>query len=143
MNLELVEAWLFELDQSSYELVVAAIELLSENGPPLGQPLVDSVAGSRHNNMKELRPGSSSRRRTQTPDARRGGCISTSGTRETLGLTQAELAETLDTSQNRASRLGGSDIECMQVETLRRYVEAVGGKLHVEVEVGGRRIRIA
>lgn len=61
MDLELVESWLFELDQSSYEQVVAAIELLSENGPQLGRPVADSVAGSRHKNMKELRPGSSGR----------------------------------------------------------------------------------
>ena len=61
VNLELVEAWLVELDQGSYEQVVAAIELLSENGPQLGRPLVDSVVGSRHRNMKELRPGSSGR----------------------------------------------------------------------------------
>lgn len=61
VDLELVESWLFELDQSSYEQVVAAIELLSENGPQLGRPVADSVAGSRHKNMKELRPGSSGR----------------------------------------------------------------------------------
>ena len=59
VELELVSTWLFELDQSSYEQVVAAIELLSENGPQLGRPLVDSVVASRHKNMKELRPGSS------------------------------------------------------------------------------------
>jgi hypothetical protein len=56
-----VEGWLLELDQRSYELVVAAVELLSEHGPHLGRPLVDTVAGSRHRNMKELRPGSSGR----------------------------------------------------------------------------------
>jgi hypothetical protein len=61
VDLELVETWLFELDQSSYEQVVAAVELLIEHGPHLGRPLVDSVVGSRHKNMKELRPGSSGR----------------------------------------------------------------------------------
>ncbi|MFH5822839.1 type II toxin-antitoxin system RelE/ParE family toxin [Georgenia sp. AZ-5] len=48
------------LDQSSYEQVVAALELLAERGPQLGRPLVDAVR-SRHKNMKELRPGSSGR----------------------------------------------------------------------------------
>jgi hypothetical protein len=52
---------LLELGQASYELVVAAIELLGEIGPQLGRPLVDTVVGSRHRNMKELRPGSSGR----------------------------------------------------------------------------------
>jgi hypothetical protein len=42
-------------------LVIAAVELLGENGPQLGRPLVDAVVGSRHRNMKELRPGSSGR----------------------------------------------------------------------------------
>ena len=61
VDLELVEEWLIALDQSSYEQVVGALELLAEHGPQLGRPLVDSVVGSRHKNMKELRPGSSGR----------------------------------------------------------------------------------
>lgn len=63
--------------------------------------------------------------------------------REALGLTQVEIADALDVSQNRVSRLENGDIERTQVDTLRRYVEAVGGQLHVEVEIGGRRILIA
>ncbi len=61
VDLEFVERWLLELDQTSFEQVVAAVELLGERGPQLGRPLVDSVVGSRHKNMKELRPGSSGR----------------------------------------------------------------------------------
>lgn len=61
VDLEIVEPWLLDLDQTSYELVIAALELLSERGPHLGRPLVDTVSGSRHNNMKELRPGSKGR----------------------------------------------------------------------------------
>ena len=63
--------------------------------------------------------------------------------REALGLTQVQLAEALDVSQNRVSRLEHGDLERTQVDTLRRYVEAVGGHLHVEVEIGDRRIQIA
>ena len=55
------QTWLLELDQTSYEQVVAAIELPGENGPQLGRPIVDSMVGSRDTNMKELRPGSSGR----------------------------------------------------------------------------------
>ncbi|MDO9590885.1 MAG: type II toxin-antitoxin system RelE/ParE family toxin [Microcella sp.] len=47
-----------QLDEGSYQQVVAALELLAEHGPHLGRPLVDSITGSRHHNMKELRPGS-------------------------------------------------------------------------------------
>ncbi|GAB3127424.1 type II toxin-antitoxin system RelE/ParE family toxin [Glaciibacter psychrotolerans] len=61
IDLELVETWLDSLDQDSYEQVIAALELLEERGPQLGRPIVDSVTASRHNNMKELRPGSSGR----------------------------------------------------------------------------------
>ncbi len=62
--------------------------------------------------------------------------------REATGLTQVDIAGVLDVSQNRVSRLEHGDIERTQVDTLRRYVEAVGGRLHVEVEIGDRRIRI-
>jgi hypothetical protein len=61
MDLSLVEGWLKDLDQESYEQVVAALEILKDQGPLLGRPLVDTVKGSRHKNMKELRPGSSGR----------------------------------------------------------------------------------
>jgi hypothetical protein len=46
------------LDDDSYELVAAAIDKLADDGPTLGRPIVDLVKGSRHHNMKELRPGS-------------------------------------------------------------------------------------
>lgn len=39
IDLELVVPWLKALDQRSYEQVVAALELLAENGPQLGRPL--------------------------------------------------------------------------------------------------------
>jgi hypothetical protein len=61
VNLEFVEQWLQELDQESYEQVVAALELLGERGPQLGRPIVDTVKTSRHENMRELRPGSKGR----------------------------------------------------------------------------------
>jgi hypothetical protein len=56
VDIEFVESWLDELDQDSYEQVVAALELLAERGPQLGRPLVDTVKASRYKNMKEVRP---------------------------------------------------------------------------------------
>lgn len=41
--------------------MLAAIQVLRDHGPALGRPLVDTVKGSRHGNMKELRPGSTGR----------------------------------------------------------------------------------
>ena len=63
--------------------------------------------------------------------------------REASDLTQVELAERLRVSQNRVSRIEHGDIDRAQVDTLRKYVEAVGGRLRVEVELGDERIQIA
>lgn len=48
------EAWASDLAQSDTEALLAALRVLRDEGPTLGRPLVDSVAGSRHSNMKEL-----------------------------------------------------------------------------------------
>lgn len=62
IDVEIIADWLTgELDDNTYDQVVAALEILAEHGPGLGRPLVDSITGSRHKNMKELRPGSSGR----------------------------------------------------------------------------------
>jgi len=63
--------------------------------------------------------------------------------REAQDLTQVQLAELLDISQNRVSRIEHGDIEHSRVDTVRRYVEAVGGQLRLEVELDEARIRIA
>ena len=61
VEVDLVDDWLATLDEKSYELVVAALEVLAEQGPSLGRPLADSIVGSTYRNMKELRTGSSGR----------------------------------------------------------------------------------
>jgi transcriptional regulator with XRE-family HTH domain len=63
--------------------------------------------------------------------------------RESLSITQVELAERLNVSQNRVSRIEHGDIDRSQLDTLRRYVEAVGGTLRVEVVIGDDQILIA
>jgi transcriptional regulator with XRE-family HTH domain len=63
--------------------------------------------------------------------------------REAANLTQIDLAGRLKVSQNRVSRIEHGDVERAQLDTLRRYAEAVGGRLRVEVELGDERIRIA
>lgn len=217
VDLHLIDTWLLELDETSYERVIAALELLAERGPQLGRPLVDTVVGSRHKNMKELRPGSSGRSELRILfcfDPERSAILLVAGDksgnwrgwyrsgipeadtlfdqhleqtrtqgadimktieqifadrpvdrarvdarkkqlldeirayklrelREAAQLTQVELAHRLDVSQNRVSRIEHGEIERTQVDTLRKYVEAVGGDLRVEVEFGDERIRIA
>ncbi|CAM4024139.1 type II toxin-antitoxin system RelE/ParE family toxin [Nocardia ninae] len=49
---------LWQTDRATHTLVNQAILLLERSGPAQGRPLVDSIAGSRIANMKELRPGS-------------------------------------------------------------------------------------
>lgn len=55
------ETWANQLEQADAEALLAAIRVLRAKGPTLGRPLVDTVHGSRHPNMKELRPGSTGR----------------------------------------------------------------------------------
>jgi hypothetical protein len=51
------EAWWDTLGVEEQQGIDAAVRVLEQRGPGLGRPLVDSVAGSRHPNMKELRVG--------------------------------------------------------------------------------------
>lgn len=53
-----VTAWLNGLDVQSRHQVAAAIDMITDQGPALREPLVKPIRGSRHHNMKELRPGS-------------------------------------------------------------------------------------
>ena len=62
---------------------------------------------------------------------------------EASDLPQVELAARPHVSQNRVSRIEYGDIDRAQVDTLRKYVEAVGGRLRIEVELGDERIQIA
>ena len=63
--------------------------------------------------------------------------------RKELNITQVELAQLLHVSQNRISRIEHGDIEKSPVDTLRKYVEAVGGTLTLEVQVGDRKFQLA
>lgn len=51
------EAWWDTLGPEEQQSIDAAVRLLEQRGPGLGRPLVDSIEGSRHANMKELRAG--------------------------------------------------------------------------------------
>jgi hypothetical protein len=49
------DRWWQTLTDSEQRKAVASVEALQELGPSAGRPLVDSVEGSKHSNMKELR----------------------------------------------------------------------------------------
>lgn len=57
-NVEFTEefaAWWESLTDAEQQSVDSDVSLLMDQGPQLGRPTVDSVNGSRHSNMKELR----------------------------------------------------------------------------------------
>ena len=47
--------WWNQLEEHEQESIAVGVELVRQLGPHLGRPYVDSVQGSRHPNMKELR----------------------------------------------------------------------------------------
>lgn len=52
----LIDAWMGSLNEEEFEHLFAALEYLEEHGPTAGRPFVDTLEGSKHPNMKELRP---------------------------------------------------------------------------------------
>ena len=56
VDLTLIEAWIDSLDDEEYDNVIAALEQLEDHGPVTRRPFVDTLEGSAHPNMKELRP---------------------------------------------------------------------------------------
>jgi transcriptional regulator with XRE-family HTH domain len=63
--------------------------------------------------------------------------------RAAAGLTQAELASAMNVNQHRVSQIERGGAERSRIETLRRYAEAVGGTLSVEIAVGDHKYVIA
>jgi hypothetical protein len=52
---EVFDEWFTELDDDSKAEVIAKVELLKVLGPQLARPHADTLNGSKHANMKELR----------------------------------------------------------------------------------------
>lgn len=49
--------------------------------------------------------------------------------RKACNMTQVQLANAMGVSQNRVSRMENGDIGSMSLDTVRRYVEALGGEI--------------
>lgn len=60
--------------------------------------------------------------------------------RQTLELTQQQLADKAEMTQSELSRMESRGDH--RVSTLRRYVEALGGELEISVLVGKRRVKL-
>jgi transcriptional regulator with XRE-family HTH domain len=60
--------------------------------------------------------------------------------REEAGMTQVEMAGLADITQSALSRIERR--EDQSVETVRRYVEALGGELELVAVMGNKRIKL-
>ena len=60
--------------------------------------------------------------------------------RQGLNLTQSELADAAEMTQSELSRLESRADH--RISTLRRYVEALGGKIEITAVVGDRRVKL-
>jgi hypothetical protein len=49
------DEWFADLDEDGQAELIAKVELLKLLGPKLGRPHADTLNGSKHSNMKELR----------------------------------------------------------------------------------------
>lgn len=94
------------------------------------------IEGGRENTMADLRAYLDKRGVTeqQMEEARSAtqAAIDSYNLREARkasNLTQVELARMMGVSQNRVSRMENGDIGAMSLDTLRKYVEALGGNL--------------
>jgi DNA-binding XRE family transcriptional regulator len=63
--------------------------------------------------------------------------------REMLAMTQTDVAQQLAISQKRVSEIERGQVDFTKVDTLRRYADALGGTLKVEVQVGEETFQIA
>ncbi|MBR3235891.1 MAG: helix-turn-helix transcriptional regulator [Atopobiaceae bacterium] len=58
------------------------------------------------------------------------------------GMTQVQLAEAMGVSQNRVSRMERGDLSVMSLDTIRRYVEALGGSLSLVADLPSGRLTL-
>ncbi|MEG1913255.1 MAG: helix-turn-helix transcriptional regulator [Cloacibacillus sp.] len=58
-------------------------------------------------------------------------------------MTQVELAKAMGVSQNRVSRMENGDINAMSVETLRKYIEALGGRMSLVADLPTGKVSLA
>lgn len=63
-------------------------------------------------------------------------------TRKANNMTQVELARAMGVSQNRVSRMENGDIDSMSVDALRRYIEALGGRMTLVADLPTGRVSI-
>ena len=63
--------------------------------------------------------------------------------RKACRMTQMEMAKVMGVSQNRVSRMENGNIGVMSLDSIRRYIEAVGGRLELIADLPTGRVRLA
>lgn len=51
--------------------------------------------------------------------------------RKACNVTQVQLAKAMGVSQNRVSRMENGELGSMSLDSIRRYIEAIGGSLSI------------
>ncbi|GGI86380.1 MULTISPECIES: helix-turn-helix domain-containing protein [Deinococcus] len=62
--------------------------------------------------------------------------------RAASGLSQQELAEQLQVSQSRISRIEHGDLDRTELATLRKFARAIGGELELTLKLGDERFTL-
>ncbi|NGM17544.1 helix-turn-helix domain-containing protein [Xiamenia xianingshaonis] len=62
--------------------------------------------------------------------------------RKASHMTQVQLAQAMGVSQNRVSRIESGDLDAMSVDSLRRYVNALGGSLTLVATLPTGQVRL-
>ena len=63
--------------------------------------------------------------------------------RKASNMTQAQVAETIGVSQNRVSRMENGDMDAMGIDSLRRYIAALGSNLTLVADLPSGRVTLA
>ncbi|NKE59043.1 helix-turn-helix domain-containing protein [Lentzea sp. PSKA42] len=63
--------------------------------------------------------------------------------RKKVGLTQVDVAERMKVSQARISQLEQGEVDQLEVDTVRRYITALGGTLKIVADIDGVDVNLA
>ena len=90
--------------------------------------------------LKQEQLASQARARVRARVAAELEALTLKGLRQALDFTQAEVGKVADMTQPELSRVEGREDHL--TSTLRRYVEALGGRLEVTAVFGTRRVKL-
>ena len=63
--------------------------------------------------------------------------------RRASNMTQVQVAQAIGVSQNRISRMENGDMGAMSIDSLRRYIAALGGNLSLVAELPCGKVKLA